>query len=179
MNEGHIQGPRNQLSEEYLKHGDFLLSSYNFERTFECPWNDTSLSLFRNRHWARKAAPRLFSQFHFVGYRQERDGIFLRRPQSELTSRRHLTSYFNVLSAREFPHFYCSHDVLSQVFYKRPAGQRTGTIRVNQNGGHYPGWLVNEAAGTAGTQALPKVRNVQLAACLGQSGYYTRLLDML
>lgn len=24
MNEGHIQGPRNQLSEEYLKHGDFL-----------------------------------------------------------------------------------------------------------------------------------------------------------
>lgn len=44
MNEDHIQGPRNPLCEEDLKHWDFLLSGYNFERMFEYLGNDTSLT---------------------------------------------------------------------------------------------------------------------------------------
>lgn len=35
INEDHVQGPRNPLCEEDLKHWDFLLSGYNFEHMFE------------------------------------------------------------------------------------------------------------------------------------------------
>lgn len=117
MNEGHIQGPRNQLSEEYLKHGDFLslviilnvrLNAHEMVLLCHCFVIDTGLEKLLH----------VSSPSSVCGIWPERDGIFLRRPQSELTSRRHLTSYFNVLSAREFPHFRCSRDVLSQVFIK-------------------------------------------------------------